>query len=434
METYQIEAKKLGHFDVAVCGGGIAGVCAAVSAARNGARVVLVESGGYLGGTVTAGLMENLLDVANKRGIIQELQDFLNERNMTCVKVGERTDESGKYFPGPLIDEEGTKYFLDKICHDAGVTVLFHSMLCAVDHSQGHIRSIMICTKCGNYALDAAVYVDASGSGALAAMAGCGWECGEPKNGKTHPASMDVNVTGLPKNFNGTSRIPELQKYYIEQMEGLGIHTTGSQGKIVRKPDENVWGTGINFVYDVKPDDIYSLSRGTYEGRKEVFEVVQAYKQVAGFENIRLNKTNDHLGIREGRRVFGVYRISDQDILEGKRFEDGVVLVTAGVDVHKLTNDDTPECSRGYRTKPFHIPYRALLPRDCDNLLLAGKCISGDFYPFSAYRMICNMAGTGEAAGYAAALCVKKGILPSEVDGKEVSRYMQPYLNEPEEK
>ena len=428
---YQVSAKDLGHFDAVVCGGGIAGVCAAVSAARNGINVLLVESSGCLGGTVTEGLMGNLLDVENKQGIIQQLQDFLNARNMTCVKSGKRTDENGKNLPGPLIDEEDTKYFLDKICAEAGVKVLFHSLVCAAEHTGGHIHSLLLCTECGNYSVNASIYIDATGNGSLAALAGCRWECGEPENGRPHPASMDVNVTGLPDGFDGTARNPELSAHYVQLMEACGIKTSGGQGKIVRTSDKNVWNTGFNFVYDVMPDDIESLSRGIYEGRKEAFEVVEAYKQVPGFEGIRLNKTNSHLGIREGRRILGVYRLRDADILEGRRFEDGVVLVTAGVDVHKLSADDTPECSRGYRTRPFHIPYRCLLPLDSDNLLLAGRCISGDFYPFSAYRMIANMAGTGEAAGYAATLCIQQRILPAQVDGKAVSLYMKPYLNEP---
>ena len=428
---YTVEAKSIGSFDVAVCGGGIAGVCAAVSAARNGAKVILVESAGCLGGTVTEGQMGNLLDVDKKKGIIQELQDFLNERNMTCVKSGRRTDEYGNYFPGPLIDVEGTKYFFDKICHEAGVKVLFHSRVCAAEHTHGHIQSLLLCTECGNYSIHAKTYIDATGNGSLAALVGCRWECGEPETGRPHPASMQMTVTGLPEDFNGTSRNPELMAYYKNLMDGLGIEVTGGNGKIVRYPDKNTWGTGVDFIYDVMPDDIESLSRGVYEGRKQVFETAEAYRQVPGFENIRLNKTDSHIGIREGRRVFGVYRLRNEDILEGRRFEDGIVLVTAGVDVHKLSNDDTTECSRGYRSKPYHIPYRCLLPLDSDNMLLAGRCISGDFYPFSSYRMISNMAGTGEAAGYAAALCTRENIAPKDVDGKKVSRYMKPYLNEP---
>ena len=104
---------------------------------------------------------------------------------------------------------------------------------------------------------------------------------------------------------------------------------------------------------------------------------------------------------------------------------DGICLVTAGVDVHRLKKDDTDDCGRGYRAKPFHIPYRALLPKGVSNLLLAGRCLSGDFYPHAAYRMMGNMAATGEAAGFAAAECIKKAITPKALDGKTVSSFMQ---------
>ena len=105
--------------------------------------------------------------------------------------------------------------------------------------------------------------------------------------------------------------------------------------------------------------------------------------------------------------------------------EDGICLVTAGVDVHKLEKNDTVECSRGYRAKPFHIPYRALLPLGVSNLILAGRCLSGDFYPHAAYRMMGNMAATGEAAGFAASLCLKHEITPIEVNGKDIRSYME---------
>ncbi len=129
--------------------------------------------------------------------------------------------------------------------------------------------------------------------------------------------------------------------------------------------------------------------------------------------------------VGEGRRIYGEYRITDEDILEGKRFEDGICLVTFGVDVHKLKSDDTTECKRGYRAIPYNIPYRALVPRDCKNLLLAGRCISGDFYPHSSYRVMGNMAATGEAAGFAAAKCAAAGISPRALDGKSVCEFMK---------
>ena len=134
--------------------------------------------------------------------------------------------------------------------------------------------------------------------------------------------------------------------------------------------------------------------------------------------------TSSHVGIREGRRIFGEYRISDDDILEGRRFDDGICLVTFGVDVHKLKATDTTECARGYRTKPYHIPYRALLPKGVSNLMLAGRCISGDFYPHASYRVMGNMAATGEAAGFAAAECAKNNLSPKSFDGKKARDFM----------
>ena len=134
--------------------------------------------------------------------------------------------------------------------------------------------------------------------------------------------------------------------------------------------------------------------------------------------------SSSHIGVREGRRIYGEYRITDDDIVEGRRFNDAICLVTFGVDVHKMTDDDTTRADRGIRTKPYHIPYRALVPLDCDNLLLAGRCISGDFYPHSSYRVMGNMAATGEAAGFAAAECIKDSALPRAIDGKVVSAFM----------
>ena len=161
---FTIKTKSLGHFDVAVSGGGIAGVCAAVSAARSGASVVLIERSGVLGGTLTEGFIPLLLDSDNKGGIVAELYDFLNEHSMTIAKRGERFDENGRLIPGRMVDTEGCKYFFDKTCREAGVTVVYERVkslliedgtLSGVVTSEGVRRAdaVIVCTGGKSYPL-----------------------------------------------------------------------------------------------------------------------------------------------------------------------------------------------------------------------------------------------------------------------------------------
>jgi len=421
---FQIKTKDLGKYDIAVCGGGVAGVAAAVSAAREGANVILIEKAGSLGGTLTEGFMPNILDAANKGGIVKEIFDFLNERGMTCARHGERVDESGKKIPGPLVDTEGVKYFFDRICAEAGVHVLYHSQLSALEMDGERIISALISTECGNYSLQAEIYVDASGNGIVADFAGCDWDCGDPVEKRPSPASMAVCAGGFDPAFNGVRGAEEKTAYANKLLE-YGIETSAQQVTAVKLPSLRTWSMGMNFEYDVMPDDIHSLSNAVINGRKEVFEVMEKHKTVPGYENLHLLFTNAHIGIREGRRIYGEYRLTDEDILEGRRFEDGICLVTFGVDVHKLKSDDTTDCRRGYRAKPYHIPYRCLVPKGCSNLMLAGRCISGDFYPHASYRVMGNMTATGEACGYAAALCVRENTAPRDFDGRRVRAFME---------
>ena len=415
--------KNLGDFDIAVCGGGVAGTAAAIIAGREGAKVVVIEKAGCLGGTLTDAFMPNILDSENKGGFVKEIYDFLNEHQMTCARRGKKTDETGKRIPGCLVDTEGIKYFFDKECEKAGVTVLYNSMLVSADHNSGHINKLLVATQCGNYTLSAKVYVDATGSGALSDLVGCKGEYGDPEEGRISPSSMSLCMGGMPDEFNGTDS-HEAKTEYGNMLKENGIEISAEQAGIAKLPNLKTWSVGFNFEYDIVPDDIVKYSKAIANGREEAFETVEKHKQIKGYESVYTAFTGSTLGIREGRRIFGEYRITNEDILEGKKFDDGICLVTAGVDVHKLKSDDTTECQRGVYTKPYHIPYRALLPKDSDNIILAGRCISGDFYPFSSYRMMGNMFTVGEAAGYAAALCIKENKEPKSVDGTLVKAFI----------
>ncbi|MBE6645738.1 MAG: FAD-dependent oxidoreductase [Ruminococcaceae bacterium] len=420
---YNLKSQYMGEFDVAVCGGGIAGACAAISAARAGAKTILIERGGSLGGTLTEGFMPLILDADNKGGLVKELYDFLDGHGMTIAKRGARIDENGKRIPGRMLDTEGCKYFFDKASVDAGVTVLFHSQAAAVEMNGESIENLLVVTECGNYTLKADVYIDATGNGSLADYAGCAWDCGDPEEKRPSPTSMGVCTVGMPKDYWGTDSVAD-KDAYAKLLSDNGIEISAEQATVKILPSLNSWDMGMNFQYDVMPNDISSLSRAVLEGRRESFETIEAHKKISGYENLYTIFTSSHIGVREGRRIYGEYRLTDDDILEGRRFEDAVCLVTFGVDVHKLSDKDTTECARGYRTKPYHIPYRALLPKGCSNMILAGRCISGDFYPHASYRVMGNMAATGEAAGYAAAECSKSGTSVKKYDGKLVRDFM----------
>ena len=184
---YNLKLSSLGEYDVAVCGGGIAGVSAAISAARCGARTILIERSGSLGGTLTEGFMPLILDADNKGGIVRELYEFLNEHNMTVARRGPVVDENGNRIPGRMVDTEGCKYFFDKASKDAGVTVLYYSQVAATDTSDGKINEILVVTECGNYSLKAGVYIDATGNGSLADYAGCSWIAVTPLKSARHP-------------------------------------------------------------------------------------------------------------------------------------------------------------------------------------------------------------------------------------------------------
>lgn len=423
---YIMKSHEYGSFDVCVCGGGIAGVCAAVSAARNGAKTVLIERGGSLGGTLTEGFMPLILDADNKGGIVKELFDFLTDHDMTLSRRGARIDDNGKRIPGRMVDTEGAKYFFDKICAESGVHILLYSQVaeCNIPTDTNAISDVLVVTECGNLTVRAKTFIDATGNGSLSAMAGCEWECGDPVEKRPSPTSLAVCTVGMPCDVDGTDSVED-KRAYSDMLKENGIEISGGLASVKKLPSLRTWNMGLNFQYDVMPDDIDSLTRATLEGRRETFEVIEAHKRIMGYEDIYTAFTSAHIGIREGRRIYGEYRLTDDDIIEGRRFDDAVCLVRFGVDVHKLKNDDTDECTRGYKTKPYHIPYRSLVAKGLDNLILAGRCISGDFYPHASYRVMGNMAATGEAAGLAAAECARTGIKAREYDGRRIAEYMK---------
>lgn len=379
------------HTDVLVCGGGIAGALAAIAAGRGGSSVILAERGTCLGGTLTASLVGFFLDVANKGGLTAELMRRLEEERAA----------------GALITE-AEKYLLAQMAADAGVRVLYNTQAIDVECDGGKIRSVTFCTPGGLAKINAKIFVDSTGNGDLAAMCGCEFSVGN-EHGQTQPASMIGIVAGVEcaaaEKYIGFERRGAFKEY----LDRLGIETSLGAPSLA-KLGSDLYVLSINHEYGVRFDDTEGISAALTHGRAELYETVRALRAGGGaFSDLTLVATPDMLGIREGRRVFGEYTVTIDDVLAGREQPDAVCRVKYWVDIHALTDDGNRSFSgEEIQCRPYDIPFRAQIARDAENLILAGRCISGDFYAHASYRVAGNMAATGEAAGIMAARCVKQ--------------------------
>lgn len=415
---------KTYEYDVVVCGGGFAGVCAAVCAAKNGASVILIESGGELGGDITKAIVPQILDAKDKGGTVSEIFDFLNSLERTSVRKGERYDKDGRKLPGTMVDLEYVKYYLDKICLDAGVDVMYHSIVSSAECEHGKISKIYTASECGMYTVKGEIFIDATGNGTLAAMCGCEFDFGAPSSGLPQPCSSSLLVTGLDESLVGTDTNDD-KTMLKEKFEKAGIKVSAEWITLVKLPQNCCRLLCFNNQYNVPVDDPLALSEATRRARIECIEVAQKMKRLDGFENMEVLSVSSHIGVREGRRIKGLYTLTFDDITEGHRFEDGICTANFAIDVHKIAEGDSTDHKRGKKVQSYNIPYRSLVPIGCNNLLLAGRCISGDFYAHASYRVVGNVIPMGEAAGFAAALCVKEKLFPAQIEGKRVREFME---------
>lgn len=403
-----------GVYDVVVCGGGPAGVSAAIAAARAGAKTLLIEGEGCLGGIWTAGQLCVILDAAGKGGIMQEIEERLREHDAQLVLSGR-----SKY----TYDVEAMKYILDTLCVEAGVDVRLHTRVVAAQVEEKEIRAIVTESYSGREAFTGKVYVDATGNGQLAALAGCAYHVGHPKTGQTQPATLIGVISGAPPDEPGTRNTAE-KLAFRDLLESVGFEPSYRRPSLWRLPNPELMCISVHHAYGVPCDDAKAISEATIQGRKELNEAVKALRKLPKWRNVRLVSTATHLGLREGRRVIGRYYLTVEDIQKGARFEDAICLVRFGVDVHSLTReaDDRSDASynEGISVRPYNIPFRSLVARDVDNLALAGRCVSGDFYAHASYRVTGNAVPMGEAAGVAAALSAASSVKLSELDGRRV--------------
>ena len=393
--------------EVLVIGAGPAGFSAAVTAARNGRKVMLVERGGYLGGMWTLGLLSPYFDNRNKGGLNREIQNLLTGRNAW----GGLWDIS--------YDHCQMIMALDEIACAAGVDMLLHAMAQEPVMEGSKVKGVIVATKSGPAAILADIVIDCSGDGDIAAAAGADFNIGRDGDGMTQPMTVMFKVGGVKDDYPRDDIIGwyrELIKKVDEQELLREIpYDFPAIIKLPRKGEALLQWTHVKHRCGADADD---LTAATLEGRKQVRAAMKALeniKEVIG--DVYLLDLPEVIGVRDTRRIIGDYYIQDEDITSGVKFADSICRVTFGVDIHEPDKrEQTVE-----RHKGFHIPYRALLPSGVDNLLVAGRCISGSWKAHAAYRVTGNCVAMGEAAGLAAATALSENCSPREISGEALS-------------
>jgi glycine/D-amino acid oxidase-like deaminating enzyme len=533
---YRVPLKEVRKYDVIVVGAGPAGVVASVSAARNGASVLLIERQATLGGVMTVGGISGVpingylfMDANAARGgprpyvvegISLELYRRLQDANGAV---------SGKPINHGPIDSKVLAHVLDEMVLDAGVTVLLNTVVFDAVVENGKVSGVAVANKSGGQIYFADVVIDCSADGDVAAAAGCSFDFGRPSDGRRHGGALFMHLGGIDidRFFEFMKNQPVMSDedrivYEAERRELIGgggepnsaLDINGNvvyrEAKIepvdwekleseVRKGNipQNVriasGGGGpipgtvavkdgkyvpmqmeidrlwLEYVKAGRTPPMYGavktvyspprfaniaifrngkmrlgqMNTGTYECWFDVtdeedvsrailfmrklnlsyFNFLREY--VPGFEDIYILDESPMAGSREGRRIHGEYTMTYKDIEGGSKFPDVIALGgPRGADVHSVTGTWGTGTLTGF-TDPYEIPYRCILPKDADNLLVAGRCASVDHFALGAMRDMSTCMSLGEAAGVAAAISAKSGKTPREVDIRDIQNTLR---------
>ncbi len=422
------------EYDVVVVGGGTGGAPAAVAAARNGANVILVEKNGFLGGLATGGLINPWPHWLARHSWVDPKQPYIEG---IYTEVLDRLHELGCLGKdGRSYDEEVMKCVLEEMCVEAGVKLLYHSFVFRVSTEGRQVRSVELANKSGTRCVSGKIFVDGTGDGDLAALAGARFEKGRPADGATQPMSITFRLGGvdmekLPQ-YSPTHYIlglywteppempEEVQKMHAEYLAAQ------KRGEIRNPRGELLYFCHfrpgiVHFnttrIQHLDPTNAEDRAKAEIEGKRQVMETLKFVRRFPAFKDAYLISMACEVGVREARRIVGEYVLTKEDILSGRKFEDGVARGHAPVDIHHPSDaNSTMTYCPDYVS--HDIPYRCLVPQDLDNVLVGSHCISTTYEAFASIRMIPQVFAIGQAAGVAAALVSKASIPCKQLDAR----------------
>ena len=386
------EIEVFGEYDVIIIGGGVAGLVAAIASGRNKVKTLLIERFGYLGGTATASLMININGFRNQvepdnlqsiKGIAQEIIIELHKINglgKSPYPQKVYIIENGELSYSYCINPEKFKYITLKLVHESDVDILFHTYFSDVIMEGDILKGIIVENKSGRGALFSKVFIDSTGDGDVAARAGALFWQAKSEDYALKDTLM-YKISGIKNAQFGNCRYDD--------------------SSVVWGP-ANVWGQ----------NDAWKISKAEIKTRLNVFKHFRRLLKInAQLRDIGayVAETPPMIGIRQTRFIEGEYKLTADDAITGRRFDDVIAISSAPI-IHYY----------GYRRylehEGYDIPYRCLVPKKIDNLLIAGRCISSEQQPYESHRSMAPIMAIGQAAGTAAALCAKNFIKPRKLN------------------
>jgi hypothetical protein len=430
----EVEVRE--QVDVLVVGGGPAGIGAAVSAARTGGRVMLLEKRAFLGGNITSAYVESCNWFLNNTlfsvgGLYKEIE---TRYKAEYGRGHEIRDHAPFRFNGEYL-----KIFLDELMTRENVKVLFYSFVNDVVIENNHIKAVIIQTKSGPMAVSASVVIDATGDGDVAYAAGVPFKQGRDKDGYCQPGTLNLRLAGLDAQFfaEGSAekdKLKVIDKKFQANYDAGKIRLDCKRRELImgRLTKGGVIGS-LNYPcsYMIDPTSSIDLSKGEMECRQYIKQILQWMREnLEGFEGLELVSIAPELGFRDSRRIEGKYTLTTEDIENNKSFDDTICVFPRFYDM--LAPDGNMKGNgalegQGYNghilvligqnsTRSYNIPYRALVPVQIDNLLVSGRCISATHVAESSIRAIYACMLTGQAAGTAAVLSVRDNCVPEKLN------------------
>lgn len=414
--TYTKEVPLLWDADVIVVGSGSAGASAAIAAARTGASTVLVERFGFLGGTST-----QVLDtfygfytpgsVAYRvvGGIPSDVVDALRSRNAAFERANTYGAGTGITYDPMLL-----RVVWETLAQQAGVRLLMHSFCTDVIVEDGRISGVIVDGKRGLMRLTGRVIIDCTGDADVCARAGAPFErAGDIDPAQTltttfrmiHVDTDAAQAFGKQALWERMDEAMQSGEYDLPRREG-SWHITTQAGVI---------HTVMTRIADVDPLDPVALTQAEIEGRRQAVEYARfLHDRVPGYEQAVLSWFSHPIGVRETRRVYGQYRLTREDCLSARKFEDAIAACGAPIEDHHAGADTHWQYLPDGMT--YDIPYRALVPQQVQGLLVAGRCFSATHDAHASCRSMAQMMAIGQAAGVAAALSVQTDTLPHALE------------------